>query len=38
MQVSHSGEWGQLWQMAQRLGSQRQNPPGLVAVDVSSKP
>jgi hypothetical protein len=22
MQASHSGDWGQLWQMAQRLGSQ----------------
>lgn len=29
MQSSHKGAWGQLRQIAQRLGSQRQMPPGL---------
>jgi hypothetical protein len=38
MQTSHNGAWGQLWQMAQRLGNQRQNPPLRNSVDVCNKP
>jgi hypothetical protein len=38
MQASHNGDWGQLWQMAQRLGSQRQNPPASGPVEVFNKP
>jgi hypothetical protein len=38
MQASHSGDWGQFWQMAQRLGSQRQNLSGRAAAGVFNKP
>jgi hypothetical protein len=38
MQASHSGDCGQLWQMAQRLGSQHQNPPARGSLDVFNKP
>jgi hypothetical protein len=38
MQASHNGDWGQLWQMAQRLGSQRQNPPASGPDDLFNKP
>jgi hypothetical protein len=38
MQASHSGGCGQLWQMAQRLGSQRQNPPWRGVPEVFNKP
>jgi hypothetical protein len=41
MQSSHKGAWGQLRHTAQRLGSQRQKPPGCsktggVAIPLNS--